>query len=297
MAVKFQIHVGRRNHLRASPDSATHENGFSLSGRHLGTVILVHGLTGTPHEMRGIGQLLNRKGYTVICPRLAHHGEPIEMLKHMKWQECYQSVRTVFLDIQRTAPARPVFASGLSMGALLALLLADEFPNQIAGVSCLSPTLFYDGWNMPWSKHLLPLGYYTPLKYWFYFKEEPPYGIKNEAIRKRLHRYYKEAKLENIEQVGQYGYPFFPVSLLSELHFLVKHLTKRLPTITTPVQLIQAEEDDMTSIKNSQFIYDRIRSNIKELFLLKNSYHIITVDQERDLVAQKMAEFFHRVTT
>ena len=149
---------------------------------------------------------------------------------------------------------------------------------------------------MPWSRYLLPLGYYTPLKRWFYFKEEPPYGIKHEAIRQRLHRYYDRARLEDVEQVGQFGYPYFPISLLSELHFLVKHLTKRLPAITTPVQLIQAEEDDMTSVKNSQFIYDRVRSDIKELILLKNSYHIITVDQEQDLVAQKMADFFHLVT-
>ncbi len=182
------------------------------------------------------------------------------------------------------------------MGALLALLLAEEFPAQIAAVSCLSPTLFYDGWNMRWPKYLLPLGYYTPLKYWFYFKEESPYGLKNEAIRRRLHRYYEKASLQDIGEVGQFGYPYFPVSLLCQLHFLVRHLTKRLPAITTPVQLIQAEEDDMTSVKNSQFLYDRLGSPIKELVLLKNSYHIITVGQERDLVAQRMGEFFRRVS-
>ena len=283
--------------VRTPRSRGTEMQGFSLNGQETGTVLLVHGLTGTPHEMRGIGQLLNRQGYTVICPRLANHGEPLEILKNTTWQECYQSVRAAFLDIQDAAHPGPLFAAGLSMGALLALVLADEFPRQIVGVSCLSPTLFYDGWNMPWSRHLLPLGYYTPLKHWFYFKEESPYGIKHGAIRQRLHRYYDGARLEDVERVGQFGYPYFPISLVSELYFLVKHLTKRLPAMTTPVQLIQAEEDDMTSVKNSQFIYDRIRSDIKELILLKNSYHIITVDQERDLVAQKMADFFHRVTT
>ena len=285
----------RRPRAPASTTRAE-DNGFTLNGQHAGTVLLIHGLTGTPHEMKGIGMLLNRQGYTVVCPQLANHSEPIEILKQTTWQECYASVRDALRSLDAASVPRPLFTAGLSMGALLALLLAEEFPDRVAGVSCLSPTLFYDGWNMRWPRHLLPLGYFTPLRYWFYFKEEPPYGVKNEAIRRRLHRYFETTSFDDISQVAQYGYPYFPVSLLCELHFLVKHLTKRLPRITTPVQFIQAEEDDMTSVKNSQFLYERVRSEIKELILLKDSYHIITVDQERALVAQKMGEFFRRIS-
>jgi carboxylesterase len=174
----------------------------------------------------------------------------------------------------------------------LALLLADEFKGEISGVSCLSPTLFYDGWNSPWYRHLLPLAANTPLKYFFYFKEEPPYGIKNEAVRSRIHEFYSKADLHSMESVQQYGYPFFPVSLLCQLQKLVKHLNGRLEGISTPVQLIQAKHDDMSSERNSQFIYNRVRSQRKELVLLHNSYHIITADQERNTVAQHMQRFF-----
>ncbi len=245
--------------------------------------------------MKGLGHFLNRQGYSVVCPRLANHGEPIEILKNTKWQDCYQSVRETFFRIDEAKHPGPIFVSGLSMGALLALLLAEEFPSRIAGVSCLSPTLFYDGWNTPWARHLLPLAYVTPLKHFFYFKEEPPYGIKNEAVRKRIHRYYEKASLHDIDQVAQYGYPYFPVSLLCELHLLVEYLSKRLQNITTPMQLIQAKDDDMTSVRNSMFIYDRVRSDPKELVFLYDSYHVITADQERDTVAQKMASFFDRL--
>jgi carboxylesterase len=51
----------------------------------------------------------------------------------------------------------------------------------------------------------------------------------------------------------------------------------------------------MTSVENSRFIYDRVNSKIKEIVLLYNSYHIITADQERDTVAQKMDVFFERI--
>ena len=61
------------------------------------------------------------------------------------------------------------------------------------------------------------------------------------------------------------------------------------------IQLIQAKDDDVASIKNSKFIYDKVRSEIKEMVLLYNSYHVITADQEREIVAEKVADFFYRV--
>jgi carboxylesterase len=76
------------------------------------------------------------------------------------------------------------------------------------------------------------------------------------------------------------------------LQLLVRHLTRRLPDIKAPVQLIQAKDDDMTSVRNSKYIYDRVGSEIKEIVLLYDSYHVITADQERDLVAEKMMNFF-----
>lgn len=277
-----------------SPETRPADNGFSLKGDNGSTVILIHGLTGTPNEMKSLGSFLHRKGYSVICPRLANHGEPMEILKKTRWQEFYGSVREILVTGELARATGPIFASGLSMGALFALLLADEFKDRISAVSCLAPTLFYDGWNTPHSKFFLPLGYRTFLKHFFYFKEEPPYGIKNEAIRDRIHRYYANAKLDDMDAVAQYGYPFFPVTLLYQLQLIVKRLKKRLPGMHFPVQLIQAKDDDMTSIKNSKFIYDRIGSAAKEIVLLYNSYHVITADQERDLVAEKVEGFFSR---
>lgn len=281
---------------KKSPVGMSSDSAFFMKGNNSRAVILIHGLTGTPVEMKPIAQFLNRKGYTVACPCLANHGEPINVLKWSKWQEFYQSVRKVMTEGEMTDHRGPIFASGLSMGALLALLLADEFKDRVSGVSCLAPTLFYDGWNTPYSKFFLPFGYYTPLRYFAYFKEDPPYGIKNEAIRSRIHKYYANAKLEDMENVGQYGYPYFPITLFCQLRLLVKHVMKKLPRMNFPVQLIQAKDDDMTSIKNSKFIYDKIGSEVKEMVLLYDSYHVITADHERGLVAEKAEGFFARVS-
>ena len=286
-----------RNKARRLPgpeENNSDKNGIYLKGAGPSSVILIHGLTGAPAEVKFLANYLNKKGYTVVCPRLAKHGESLHILKKARWQEFYESVRQVLLSGELKEAGGPIFASGLSMGALLALLLADEFKGRIAGVSCLAPTLFYDGWNTPLSKYLMPLAQ-TPLRHLFYFKEEPPYGIKNEIIQQRIHRYYANASLDKMENVAQYGYPYVPVTLLYELQLLVKHVVKRLNRIKQPVQLIQAKDDDMTSVKNSKFIYDRVGSELKEIVLLYNSYHVITADHERDVVAAKMEEFFNRV--
>jgi carboxylesterase len=295
MSVIFSF--GLKNTIeQETSDNGVCDNGFFLAGHNGSAVVLIHGLTGTPNEMRFLANYLNKKGYTVVCPRLANHGKPLRVLKKTRWQELYKSVRDVIGGETITKSPGPVFVAGLSLGALLALLAADEFKKKIAGVTCLAPTLFYDGWNTPGAKFFMPLAC-TPLKHFFYFKEEPPYGIRNEAIQNRVHKYYSNASLDRMENVAQYGYPFYPVTQLYQLQLLVKHLGRRLPGIKIPVQLIQAKDDDMTSIKNSKYIYDRIGSDIKEMIFLYNSYHVISVDQERDIVAEKMETFLNRIST
>jgi carboxylesterase len=258
--------------------------------------MLIHGLTGTPYEMGFVARHLNRQGFTVNCPRLANHGRPLAVLRSTSWEDCLESMRKAFVSFRdQLGPDLPLFVGGLSAGALLALLLAEIFPAEIAGVACLSPTLFYDGWNVPWTHRLLPLAYATPFARYFYFKEEPPYGIKSEGVRRRIHSSYGEARLDSDSDFARNGYPYYPVTLYCEMRKLIRHFTRHLPGITVPVQIQQAVEDDITSPRNSEFIYDNIGSPIKELVLLHDSYHVITADQERETVAENIAAFCQRV--
>ena len=61
--------------------------------------------------------------------------------------------------------------------------------------------------------------------------------------------------------------------------------------ITAPTLILQASEDDFTSVKNSEFVLSRIASADKKLVLLDDSYHVITVDRQRDVVAQELQTF------
>ena len=177
------------------------------------------------------------------------------------------------------------------MSALFVLLLAEEFGPKLAGGICLSATLFFDGWAVPWYQRLLPVVACTPLKYALYFKEGHPYGIKNEAIRGMVHRAYSKAKLHQLDDVAKFGYAFFPVSLFHQLARLSKYVIPRLPRIESPILLIHPKEDDTASLGNSQLIFDRISSKNKKLVILTNSYHVITADQERGKVAEEIQAF------
>jgi carboxylesterase len=280
----------------ARDNSPTSDDFIFLPGRDETAILLIHGLTGSPYEMGFVARRLHRQGFTVFCPRIANHGAPLAVIKATTWEECFDSMKKAFLDFREKVPAgTPLFVGGLSAGALLALLLADEFSREIKGVACLSPTLFYDGWNMPWTRHLLPLAYATPLRNFFYFKEESPYGIKNEGVRRRIHASYGAAKLGQDGDFARSGYPFFPATILCEMRKLVKHTTGRLEGITAPVQIQQAVQDDMSSPRNSEFVHKNIGSAQKEIVLLHDSYHVITADHEREAVADHIADFCRRV--
>jgi carboxylesterase len=257
--------------------------------------LLIHGLTGTAKEMGSIAKNLNKNGFSVACPLMANHDKSIYCLKRTSWEELYDSIRKEFIKYANNY--ENIFVAGLSFGALIGILLAHEFPNKVRALNCFSPTLFFDGWANPKSRFLLPLIFKTPLQYYIYLKEGYPYGIKNQRLRSRIENFYTKADLSNYSKVHLYGYPVIPVSCMHQNQLLAKQIKKILPSITTPIQLLQAKDDDVTSPKNSYYIYKHIGSKDKTVILFENSYHIIIADQERDKVAAKTLTFFKKYKT
>lgn len=265
-----------------------------LPGGKKGYVLLFHGLTGSPAELAYVAHhLRHRGGYTVWCPRLANHGQPLAVLARTTWHELEGGARDCFRKavIEARAAGLPLYVGGLSLGAILSLLLAAEFPDELQGALCLAPTLFYDGWSVPWTHRLIPLAAHTPLKYFAYFREDPPYGLKDEVLRQKVAEHFGKISVRDSEQGGAMGYAHFPVRSFCEIRHLFAKCISRLGKVVCPVLLVQAVHDDITSPRNSEFIYRNIGSRRKEIVLLENSYHIVTVDLEREKVAAEIARF------
>ena len=270
------------------------DRGIYLHGEGRCRVMLLHGLTGTPTELGYIAHFLrSRARFHVSCPRLVNHGQPMSVLARTKWHQLYDSARQAFLEANRAAKKEgvPLVVGGLSLGANLSLMLAAEFPGQIAGVACLAPTLFYDGWSVPWYHRLLPLVDYTPLKYFTFFRESHPYGLKDEDLRAKIAEHYASVDLHDSSEAAKSGYAHFPVRLFCEMGRIIKRCKETLPRVTSPVLVVQAENDDMTSPRNAQFILERVASERRELMLLKDSYHLVSADRERSRVAERLQHF------
>ena len=270
------------------------DNEILLDGPAACRVLLLHGLTGTPTEFAFVARFMrHRGGLSVECRRLVNHGQPMAILAETRWEQLLESAQTHL----RTARARadrdgvPLVVGGLSLGAILALILAAEQPQAVDGVVALSPTLFYDGWNVPWTQRLIPLAAYLPVRQFAYLREQPPYGIKDEILRKKVAATYERAALGDDAHAAELGYSHFPLRLFCEMRHLIARCMRELPAVRAPLLVVQAVHDDATSPRNSEYILERVRSAQKALVLLENSYHVITADLDRAEVADRMTRF------
>lgn len=261
---------------------------FFFEGGRSG-VLLVHGLTGTPAEMRLLGKGLNSAGFSVRGVQLPGHCGSAEDLINTRWRDWYHAVERAAEEMHDQVDH--LFIGGLSMGAVLALAVAAERPQLIAGVGVFGATFRYDGWNIPAVARLsflLPLFKMLGIGRNRMFMEEPPYGLRDERIRARI----SASMLEG--DSASAGLPGNPWPALAEMRGLSNWVRPRLAKVSSPCFVAHAREDDVASLNNAQLVIDRV-SGPTELLVLDNSYHMITIDRERRLLIERTAQFFDAV--
>lgn len=268
---------------------------FLLPGNNGKAVLLIHGITGTPSEMRYIGRMLHKAGFTVFCNTLPRHCGTLGELKKVTWREIADACIEDFKRLK--AEYNKVFIAGISMGALVALHIAHEFPEDVAGIIAFAPTLFYDGWALHKGKIVMETLWHLPfIRNRVNIREGWPYGLKDEYLRDNIERFYRNARAGEFDKkVVMFGSPFFPVACLYQHHLLTDVVKKELKHIKNPILIMHAREDDMTSIKNAQYLLSNIGSPDKNLIVLEDSYHMITIDNEKEKVASEAVKFVGRL--
>ncbi|MEO8032961.1 MAG: alpha/beta fold hydrolase [Acidobacteriota bacterium] len=254
-------------------------------------VLLAHGVTGAPTEMKPLIRKLAGAGLTVSCPQLAGHCSTLKELKRTRWQDWYETLNGALDSLRRDCDQ--VFVSGLSMGALLALQLAANRPDAVDGVATLSATFFYDGWNVPRlrQRFLLPLVIYSPLRYVLSYHEPSPFGIKDERLRNMIATVYA-SDTTNLPE--KYGYSEFPGVTIRETFRLIAATRRQLKRVVAPLLIVHSTEDDMASVENASFLASRVGSAEVEQFLLDDTYHVLTLDKRRDDVSARVTDFILR---
>ena len=248
--------------------------------------LLIHGLGGTPVELRFVAQGLARAGYTVSCCQLAGHCGAVEDLRSSTWQDWYTSVEEAHDRLKEHCDV--VLAGGLSMGSILATHLAQNRPDEVDGLVLYAPTLWMNGWSMPWYARVLRWVYPTRLRLEMNLEERAPYGIKDERIRSFV--------VNSMLGTDSSAAGVFTTPLRSFAHFnsLVSTVKRRLSEIKLPVLIMHPRDDDMADMDNA-FHFQRHLGGPVDMVVLDDSYHIVTLDRQRNVVVDKTVDFARSV--
>ena len=248
-------------------------------------VLLFHGMTGSPFEMKKYGEFLYKNGYDVFCYSFPGHGERISEIETVTWNDWCDFAQNKYNLLRHNY--NQFFVSGLCLGAAMAVYLA-EHNNDITGVVALSTTLFLDGFCIPWTIHLLPFALSTITKFYYTFPEDDCFGVKNERTRKSL------AKITAKADIGMDNYPLNCVDALLKLS---KNVRKNLKNVTCPVLCIHSKYDNLSSPKSAKVVLDGISSKTKQYIELNDSYHMVLYDNEKEFVMNTVKEFLSNLVT
>jgi len=265
--------------MTAQTNAAKKDTTIRFAGGKVG-VLLLHGLCGTPAEMRFVAMGLARAGYTVHTPQLAGHGAE----NSGRWQDWYLSAREALNEIRKECDT--VIVGGLCMGAILGLHLAARNPGKVQGVSLFSPTLWINGWAMPWTMRLFKLVRSRWFANFFSFPDAESLGIKCPRVRS----FVKTA----LETEGDYGRAGVPGTMVLEHRRMVDAAMNLLHRVKQPTLIVHSQEDDYANVNNAHYLKGELAGNV-DMVVLNDSYHMVTLDKQRHLVVDSTRAFVDKI--
>ena len=249
--------------------------------------LLIHGLGGTPIELRVVARALHKAGHTVHCPQLAGHCGSEDDLLATTWLDWAASVEAALDQLKRECDT--IIVGGLSMGAVMALHIAAKRADDVQGLALYAPTLWYDGWSIPWYSFLLKLLIDTPMGRRFRFVEREPYGIKDPRIRAMIVNAMGRGDSAEAGLLGT------PSGAVREMWALIKRVKQLMGTIRQPALIVHARNDDVAGLSNALYI-QRHLGGLVDTVVLEDSYHLVTIDGQRDVVIERSLALAQRLT-
>lgn len=227
-------------------------------------VLCLHGLTGTPYEIRPPAEALAEAGFYCEGPLLPGHGTTADELArttHSQWVSAVVAAHDSLAERHER-----VYAIGLSLGGLLALALAQR--RGLPGLVALAVPL-----DLGWLVHGgVPLLHRV-------VRHLPKTPAIRDADARARHP----------------GYDRMPLPAVNQLLRLAAEVRAALPRISAPVSLIFSRLDPTVPVRNAELLMRELPPGDRELHWLESSGHVLPVDFERALVAQRVVEFLSRL--
>jgi carboxylesterase len=264
--------------VRPLPEPTSRAFTVEVDGdRRRGAALLLHGYTGTPFEVRVLGDdLAARLDLAVHAPLLPGHGDDPALLNRLRWQDWLEAALDAFDDLDDLDPPggarRPRVVVGSSMGGLLALQLCRR--RAVDAVVLLAPALrFHEGATVGIAALSTGLWRLRP-----FLQKEGPGGDVAAADAARVNPTYKT----------------MPTRGITELFSLQWHTERALADITTPLCVFHGDLDQTIAPSSSRIIARRVTSPVVEHHRLRRTRHLVGLDVERDLVSDLTTGFlFH----
>jgi carboxylesterase len=238
---------------------------FYFPGNDIGCLLL-HGLTGTPYEVRELGERLHGAGYTAVGPRLPGHATRYQNLDHVPWTAWADAVDVGWEMLAQRC--EKVFIMGMSMGAVLALHAAARHPaSGVVGLGSL--------WDLPrWQMRAARL----MVRVRPYQRKRGGSSILDPAAKAK-HPTYDHMNLHAVLQFNQ---------LLTEMR-------AALPQVTAPALLVHSRKDPVASPAGVPKILEALGSQDKMVHWVSNSSHIITEDYDKEEVFRIVLAWVARI--
>lgn len=225
--------------------------------------LVLHGIGGTPANVRVVADELAARGYTVYAPLLPGHGKTVRALCDSTGEQWLRCAMDGY-DRLRAAGCTRIVPVGLSLGGVLAGLLAAE--RECAALVLIS----------------------TPVRLRAYLHAARIISPLVPAIR---YSDYDKGKLEKKQPYGQM-YAGFSASKIVDLYALIRRLRRSLPRIACPTLALWAKYDDKVAPSAEQALVRGLTGARLTSRTMENSPHGSTYDpRERDLVARLVADF------
>jgi carboxylesterase len=144
--------------------------------------------------------------------------------------------------------------------------------------------LWLDGWGVPWYSHFFKLVTQRWFANLFPFAERDPWGIKDPRIRALVEQAISSG------DSSRAGIAALPGSLMLELRWLVKQVKREVRQVQQPALIVHPREDDRASLSNLDFLQSNL-GGVADTVVLDDSYHIVTLDRQRQIVVSRTLEF------
>ena len=229
--------------------------------------LVVHGFTGCPQSMRGLARAFGAAGFAVELPLLPGHGTTIDDMQATTWADWSSCAEVAYNEL--ASRCEKVVVAGLSMGGTLAVWLAAHHP-EIAGVVAVNAAI------------------------------DPPAESFRQMMRQLLadgHTTMPAVGNDVADPAGhELAYDATPLAPLLSLCEAGDGLYPKLGDIHCPVIIMNSPQDHVVPPVSSDILASRVSGPVERV-TLERSYHVATLDYDKDEIEARAVDFALKVTS